>query len=104
MTANEYRVLKVVERFTKVTKRKVASEMSITDEYAQYMLKRLAVGGYVAKEGRETYTLLRKGVEHIVEKLTLGKNRLEVLEVLADRAERLEKEIEELNRRKEQLV
>ncbi|MDA2935451.1 hypothetical protein MYX82_14100, partial [Acidobacteria bacterium AH-259-D05] len=79
MTGNEFKVLRVVEEFTTVTKRKVAAEMSITDEYAHYLLERLAVGGYVVKEGRETYSLLPKGVEAIVEKFTLTRDRLEVL-------------------------
>ncbi|MDA2930073.1 hypothetical protein MYX84_09030 [Acidobacteria bacterium AH-259-O06] len=100
MTENEFKVLRVVEEFIRVTKRKVAAEMSITDEYGHYLLDRLANGGYIAKVGRETYILLPKGVEAIVEKFTLTKHRLEVL---VDRHSkdiaRVEEEITRLNKR-----
>lgn len=79
MTENEFSVLRVVEEFIRVTKRKAAAEMGITDEYAHYMLDHLAGGGYVAKAGRETYSLLPKGVDALVERLILTSGRLEVL-------------------------
>ena len=100
MTENEFSVLRVAEELTKVTKRKVAAEMRITDEYAHYLLERLAKGSYVAKVGRETYTLLSKGVEAIVEKFNLTKLGLEVL---VDRHSRdigrVKEEIARLNKR-----
>ncbi|MDA2926053.1 hypothetical protein MYX78_02275 [Acidobacteria bacterium AH-259-G07] len=73
--------------------------MSITDEYAHYMLDRLAAGGYVVKVGRETYILLPKGVEAILEKFTLTKDRLEVLvERHSKDIARVKKEMARLNK------
>lgn len=105
MTANEFKALRVAEEFTKVTKRKVAAEMGITDEYAHYMLDRLAMGGYLVKVGRETYILLPTGLEEIVERFTLTKDRLEYwAEHDVQNIARVEKEIMRLERRNEQLA
>ncbi|MEW6674753.1 MAG: hypothetical protein AB1348_01825 [Nitrospirota bacterium] len=98
MTPNEVKVLNVVEEMGKISKRRVASLLGISTEYAGYLLERLANGGYLAVVDRGVYTLLAKGIEALLGQLYFAKSKLEAnIARLSMEKEGIGKEIERLS-------
>lgn len=105
MTANEIKILKIVEAEDKVSKREVAALLGISTDYAGYILECLANGDYIAMVDRGIYTLLPKGVDVLLSQLYFAESKLEAdITRCSTAREKIKKEVKRLSARKANLV
>jgi len=104
MTPREIQVLRIIEKYDKINKRKLARLMDVSTGYSYHLLDYLADKDHLKKVGRETYQLLPKGVDALISQLQYRISKLHVLiEKFSADSERIEKEIKRLFLRKENL-
>lgn len=88
---NEIKVLRVVRELEGPTKRAVAEEMEISEDYARYLLQVLAERGFLEKVS-SSYYITEKGIDELLATLYHIEG---ILQAKIYRAARQQKRIEE---------